>query len=327
MVPPFGVSLTMRLPLVLLAATVAIAATPALAQDHSAHASHAAHASTPAAAFASPRISVTVVGEGPDVILIPGLSSSPKVWDSTVAALPGYRYHLVQVKGFAGTAPEANGTGPVVHPVAEEIVRYIRDTGLNEPALVGHSMGGTLAMTVATHHPDLVGKLMVVDMFPYLGAMFGGPGASPESVAPIAAQIRTGIATATGDARRAQIEQTIASMIRTEALRPIATADSVTSDPATSGQAMHDLIMTDLTADLGRFSGPFQVLWILPAGVPLDQATMEMFYRAAYARAPQAVVTHIPDSAHFIMWDAPQRFQQELRDFLAVAPAATGGAH
>jgi pimeloyl-ACP methyl ester carboxylesterase len=50
---------------------------------------------------------VAVRGSGPDVILIPGLSASRGIWSSTVAAVPGYRYHLVQVAGFAGTAPAA----------------------------------------------------------------------------------------------------------------------------------------------------------------------------------------------------------------------------
>ena len=61
-----------------------------------------AAAQAPRAPFASERIGVTVRGSGPDVVLIPGLTSSPQVWESTIAAVPGYRYHLVHVSGFAG---------------------------------------------------------------------------------------------------------------------------------------------------------------------------------------------------------------------------------
>ncbi|MEK6542621.1 MAG: alpha/beta hydrolase [Pseudomonadota bacterium] len=296
-------------------------ASPALAQ-HMEHHDHTMASATPGAPYVSPRISVEVVGEGPDVILIPGLGSTPDVWRATVAALPGYRYHLVQVKGFAGVPAEANATGEVVHPVAGEIVRYIAENHLDHPTLVGHSMGGTIAMTVATHHPESVGKLMVVDMFPFMGALFGGPTATPESVAPIAAQVRAGIAGATGDARRAQIEQIVAGMVNTAAERPAIAAASLASDPATSSQSMYDLITTDMGPSLPRFTGPMTVLWAWREGSPLDQPTSEAFYRGAYARAPQAVVTFIPDSAHFIMQDAPARFQAELRAFLAT-PIAT----
>src|SRR5688572_17346490 len=102
-------------------------------------------ADPPAARFASDRISVEIVGEGPDVVLIPGLSSHPRVWDSTIAAVPGYRYHRVHVAGFAGKPAGANATGPVIEPVGEEIARYIREARLDRPAIVGHSMGGTWA--------------------------------------------------------------------------------------------------------------------------------------------------------------------------------------
>jgi pimeloyl-ACP methyl ester carboxylesterase len=50
----------------------------------------------------SDRITVTVRGQGPDVVLIPGLASSSAVWDATAAHLEGrYRLHIVQVAGFA----------------------------------------------------------------------------------------------------------------------------------------------------------------------------------------------------------------------------------
>ncbi len=119
-----------------------------------------------AADFKSDRISVTTEGEGSDVILIPGLNSSPRVWREMVRAVPGHRYHLVQVSGFAGQAKGGNTEGAVAAPVAEEIARYIAASGLKKPAVIGHSMGGTIGLMLAARHPDLPSKLMVVDMFP-----------------------------------------------------------------------------------------------------------------------------------------------------------------
>jgi pimeloyl-ACP methyl ester carboxylesterase len=269
------------------------------------------------APFASERIGVTVTGEGPDVVLIPGLSSSPAAWESTVAAVPGYRYHVVHVSGFAGRPVGANGSGPVVAPVAEEIARYIREAGLRRPAVVGHSLGGTWAMMVAARHPDLVSRVMVVAMVPFLGAMFGGPAATPESVQPMAEQIRRGIASGTGDARRGQIEQTIAGMVRTEAMRPRAVRDSLTSDAAVSAQAMYDLITTDLRPELANIHVPLTVLWVRPPSAPVSEEQMAGFYRMSFANVPQARIVHVPESYHFIMWDAPDVFRSELRTFLS----------
>lgn len=270
-----------------------------------------------APAFASERLSVEVVGSGPDVVLIPGLSSSPEVWRSTVAAMPGYRYHLVHVAGFAGRPAGANASGPVVGPVAEEIARYVRESGLKKPAIVGHSLGGAWAIMVAARHPELVSKAMVVDMLPFIGAMFGGPTATPESVKPIAEQMRTGIATSAGEPRRKQIEQTIAGMVRTEALRPRIVEHSLASDPAASGQAMYDLIVSDLRPDVAKIKVPLTVLYVTPPGAPVSDAQMDQFYAMSYSGAPQAVLKRIPDSYHFIMLDSPAAFQTELKAFLA----------
>jgi pimeloyl-ACP methyl ester carboxylesterase len=272
------------------------------------------------AAFTSDRIGVTVRGSGPDVILIPGLTSSPEVWETTIAGVPGYRYHLVHVSGFAGRPPGANATGPVVVPVAEEIARYIRDQRLERPALVGHSMGGSWAILVAGRNPDLVSRVMVVDMMPFMAAMFGGPNATADGVRPIAEQIRAGMARSAGDARRAQTESTIASMIRTESFRPTAVRHTMESDPAVAAQAFYDIIVTDLRPEVARIGVPLTVLWVVPPNAPVTAQQLTGFYRASYSGAAHADVRQIADSYHFIMWDQPEVFQRELRTFLAARP-------
>lgn len=267
-------------------------------------------------AFASDRISVEVRGSGPDVVLIPGLSSHPHVWDSTIAAVPGYRYHLVHVAGFAGKPAGANASGAVIEPVAEEIARYIREARLDRPAIVGHSMGGSWAILVAGRHPELASRVMVVDMLPFLGAMFGGPAATPETLRPMAEQMRAGMASMAGPARRAAIEPMIASMVRTETLRPRIVEDSLNSDQAVSTQAFYELIIADYRPDLARIRVPLTVLYVVPPGAPVTPEQMDQFYRASYASVPGAVVRRIPDSYHFIMLDQPEVFQRELRTFL-----------
>src|SRR5687767_12015381 len=155
-----------RIPLLALALASALLAAPAAA-----------------APFKPTRISVAVRGSGPDVILIPGLSASRGIWNSTVAAVPGYRYHLVQVAGFAGTQAGGNAAGKVAAPVADEIARYIAAHRLDRPAIVGHSMGGSIALMVGARHPGLAGRLMVVDMLPSPARPFGMPSAAIKPLA------------------------------------------------------------------------------------------------------------------------------------------------
>src|SRR4051812_20405849 len=84
------------------------------------------------------RFSVVVEGSGPDLILIPGLTSSRHVWDQAVASLGGhYRVHRIQIAGFGGEPARGNAAGPVLGPVVEEIHAYILANHLRRPMVAG----------------------------------------------------------------------------------------------------------------------------------------------------------------------------------------------
>lgn len=297
------------------AALLLAAAQPALAQDG--HVNHAAHGHQHAA-FASDRIHVAVEGQGPDVIFIPGLSSSPAVWQGTVDHLNGaYRVHRIHVQGFAGAPAEGNASGPVAAPVAEEIARYIREQGLTKPAVVGHSMGGTMGMMLAARHPDLVGKLMVVDMIPFMGAMFGPPGTTAESVVPVADQVFTAQSTSPREQYLTQARAAVTGMIRTEAARPGPLNDVETSDQQVSAAAFRELIVTDLRPELSKITAPVEVLYVKFNDPRMTDAITDAIYQMSFATLPGAKLKRIDDSAHFIMLDQPAAFYGDLDAFLA----------
>ncbi|GLS00882.1 alpha/beta hydrolase [Brevundimonas denitrificans] len=301
------------------------AAAPALAQAHGDHgqapeaaAGHGhAHAN-----FESGRFHVRVDGpEHPvgDVILIPGLSSSPEVWDGLTEQLKGrYRVHRVHIQGFAGAPPEDNATGDVSAPVAEDLARYIAEQGLNKPAVIGHSMGGTIGMMLAARHPDSVGKLMVVDMVPFMGAMFAQPGTVPtaESVTPMADMMHQGMANSPREQYQAQADAQIVAMINTESQRAKPLEDSRSSDQKVSAAAFRELIVTDLRPELGRITAPTTVLYVRFNDPRMTNDMVDGIYRASFANLPGATLTRIDDSAHFIMLDQPARFAAEVNAFL-----------
>ena len=272
-----------------------------------------------AADFTSERITVNAEGTGKDVILIPGMGSSPRVWRELVKALPGYRYHLVQVKGFAGLAPGANTEGRVAAPVAEEIARYIAVGKLDRPAVIGHSMGGTMGLMLAGRHPGAVSKVMVVDMMPFLGAMFGPPGTTAESVKPAADGMLAQMRKIDPAARLARTTATINGMVDNAAMRPAALEDSLKSDPDVTARSLHELIITDLRPELASINAPATVLYVTPKGAGMTDEQLDAGYRAAYAPLKGVTLKRIPASAHFIMWDQSEQFQAEVKSFLAKA--------
>ncbi len=269
-----------------------------------------------AAGFTSDRISVRTEGSGGDVVLIHGLASSPRVWTELVKALPGHRYHLVQVAGMAGKDKGANGEGAVAKPVAAEIARYIAAEKLGKPAVIGHSMGGTIGLMLASRHPDSLSKLLVVDMIPFVGAMFGPPGTTAESVKPTADAILASRKAETPAVRHQKAEATLAGMINTAPKRPGALEDMVATDLDVSVNSFHELIVTDLQPELANIKVPTLVLYVVPSGVPLTVEQMGAAYQAQYARLAGVQIKHVPNAAHFIMWDQPEVFQREAAAFL-----------
>ncbi|HYC99056.1 alpha/beta hydrolase [Brevundimonas sp.] len=299
-----------------------VLAAPALAQDnHAAHAQPAGHGHRHAD-FESGRFHVRVDGpEHPvgDVILIPGLSSSPEVFDALTDELKGrYRVHRIHVQGFSGAPAEDNAEGPVSAPVAEDIARYIREQGLEKPAVIGHSMGGTIGMMLAARHPDSVGRLMVVDMVPFMGAMFAQPGTTPtaESVTPVADMIHQGMANSPRDQYQQQADAQITAMINTESLRAGPLEDSRTSDQKVSAAAFRELIVTDLRPELTNITAPTTVLYVKFNDPRMTAEITDGIYRASFAGLPAATLKRIDDSAHFIMLDQPAVFAAEVNAFL-----------
>ncbi len=158
-----------------------------------------------APAFVSDRLSVEVMGQGPDVILIPGFASSREVWRPLARRLSAtHRVHLVQLAGFAGEA-WTHGDGAFVQPVVDELARYAAT--LNKPAVIGHSMGGLSGLLLAQQRPETVSRVMSVDSLPFFSAMFG-PQVTPQTAKPFADQAAASILNADEAAFRIQQERT-----------------------------------------------------------------------------------------------------------------------
>ena len=259
------------------------------------------------------RISVEVVGHGPDLVFVPGLSSSRETWRTTAERLRGrYRLHLVQVAGFAGEPLRGNAAGEILIPTAEAIDDYLVSQNLTPATLVGHSLGGTMALYLAIHHPDHLKKVMVVDALPYYGVLFGGPAATVQSVTPIANAIR---GSAGGPPR--DNTKMIEGMVSSPADRDMVMSWSKASDSGAVVRALADDLTLDMRPDLGSIHTPITMLYPdnVPAGEP--KGAMDGFYHTAFAPAGAATLVRVDNSRHFIMLDQPAAFAAQLDSFLS----------
>jgi len=209
----------------------------------------AAHCqAAPSAAVTMDHISITSVGSGSPVVLIPGLSSPRAVWDGVVPELAkNHRVLLVQVNGFGGDAPGKNLAPGILDGLVAELDGYILREKLGRPALVGHSLGGLAALMFAHAHPEHVSRVMVVDALPFIAVLFS-PTATVAMVEPQAKAIRDQMAGSFGKPADAASAETTANRL---ALKPESRAKVkawvMASDPRVSGEALYEDMTTDLS--------------------------------------------------------------------------------
>jgi pimeloyl-ACP methyl ester carboxylesterase len=263
----------------------------------------------------SDRITVTVRGQGPDVVLIPGLACSNAVWDATAKQFEGhYRLHIVQVAGFAGSPARANAKGPVLQPTLEAIDTYIKTSKLKSPKVIGHSMGGLLGMMLAIQHPDDISKLMIVDSFPFFGVIMGANDAA--AAEPGAAGLRDRILNETQDAYAQGEKQFLHNLVKSPAGLEAATKWAIDSDKTVVGHAMYEVMTTDLRPKLHDVKTPVTMLYPWDASSGMPQAMADNIYKENFAPLPNKTLVRIDDSHHFIMFDQPEKFAEQVKAFL-----------
>lgn len=270
------------------------------------------------AAIAEPvsdRITVTVRGKGPDVVLIPGLASSSAVWDATVAHLEGrYRLHIVQVAGFAGSPPRANAKGPVTQPAVDAIDTYIKTNKLKAPMVIGHSLGGLMGMMLAVQHPEDTGRLMIVDSLPFFSVLMGAKDAA--AAAPQAAAMRDSILNETQDAFAESEKGFLRSLVKSPEGLKSATKWAAASDKSVVARALYEDMTTDLRPKLHEIKTPVTVLYPWDSLTGMPQAAFDGLYRENFAALPNKKMVRIDGSFHFIMLDQPDAFAAQVDTFL-----------
>lgn len=271
-----------------------------------------------------PAFQMKVAGEGRTVILIPGLASSGTTWDATVERLSAhYRCVELTLAGFAGVPPI---NGPLLTEARDQIAQYIRDNRLERPVIMGHSLGGSIALDLAAHYPALVGPVIIVDSLPF----FAGAWFQVKTLAaaqPTIEQMRKGMETMTHEQWEAMTRSGAGTnSMATSAKDQKTLIDwGLASDQKTVTDAMIELVSTDLRPELSKIETPVLVLgtWVgLSAyGVTKEAAIAE--FREQYAGVNDFQFAMADKARHFVMWDDPAWFNAQVEGFLAHAGVTT----
>lgn len=302
----------------LLFAVLAAAAIPAFAADAPAPPNRFAASIAPAERFEIQGMLVERHGSGPQpMILIPGLSTGGWVWQETVRAFAGsHAVYVVTLPGFDGRPAVAGNPFDAAKGALTEL---IASRHLVKPVLVGHSLGGMLAIALAEELPGRIGGAVSIDGLPVMPRTEDMP---PEQRAPMAETMRQRMAASTPAAFADQQRQYMRAIGTTD----MGKADDLArltgrSDPAAVGAYVGAVLALDLRPGLAKIQAP--VLMLSPFFGPdsaalggISSADKVAYYRQLMTGTPKLDVEPIDNARHFAMIDQPGAVHDALRRFM-----------
>lgn len=104
------------------------------------------------------------LGEGKPIIILHGLFGSSDNWLTISKKLADrYSIYLLDVRNH-GQSPHSDDHS--YQSMVEDLAEFIKDNDIEKPIIIGHSMGGKIAMNFAIDYPQVPEKIVIVDIAP-----------------------------------------------------------------------------------------------------------------------------------------------------------------
>ena len=268
-------------------------------------------------AFESDLISISSRGAGQDVVLIHGFASTSEVWMDLVAQQEtSFRFHIVDIKGFAGKEASSSQPERFLDAIRDEVLRYISAEELDKPVLVGHSMGGLLSLMIGSTEPGRIKKIIVVDALPFYSLLFN-PQATSEEVTPFALNMETQLINMSEEQFAMQSKNSASILTKDPDKVDVLINWSTSSDRNVYAQVIREVMTYDARNTLVDITCPVVILYAFDEAMPIPKEQLETLYQTAYSNLEHVALIRVEDSYHFIMWDQSESFQSALASALS----------
>jgi 3-oxoadipate enol-lactonase len=249
-------------------------------------------------------------GEGEPVLLLHGQGAHGRDWSLQTAALSKrYRVVYFDQRGHGGSSVTKRPY--TMELLAKDAAGLCRALSLGPCHVVGHSLGGMVALQLALDFPALVRSLTVVNSTPVgYGSWLKG-------------RLLRLFIRARGMPRFARVNTKLhLPEPDQEALRQrlVETMGSNSPDGYIANQDAVDHF--DVSARLGEIACPVLVIHSAQDPIPLEEKELIV------AKVKQGRLLTIEDSRHLVLWDQPERLNAALLEFLAgqATPPASASA-
>lgn len=253
-------------------------------------------------------IIIETIGQGKPILFLPGFTAPGSMWKETVENLTTKREsHLISYAGFNGNKPIEM---PWYSQIRNSIIQYILDGNLSDIIIVGHSMGGNLAVDIAAELPERISKVVLVESLSCMRDLMM-PNVSADDLvydSPYNNQMLE-----MGELQFKEVATMMASNMTLDTYnKDIITDWILQADRKTWVYGYTDLLKLDLRSTLSKMK--CETL-IIGASFP-DVNLAKENYENQYEKLSDKTIVMASNSKHFVMFYQPEWFYKTLNDFL-----------
>ena len=259
-------------------------------------------------AYSQQAIIVEKSGAGTVLLFLPGFTTPGTVWNETIENLDGdYESHIVSYAGF-------NGLSPIEFPwyeaIKKELIAYIKKEKLSDVTLIGHSMGGNLAVDVAVALPGQIKGLILLESIPCMleVMMPGVPASALQYDTPYNNQMLE-----MSEEDFIKMAQASAQNMTNDPSKAALIAEwTVHSDRKSYVYGYTDLLKLDLREKLIDIEIP---TLIIACSLP-DREVVSANLEKQFRNLKQKEILLVDDSKHFVMFDQPEWLYTQINKYL-----------
>ena len=245
-------------------------------------------------------------GDGPPVVVLHGLFGSARNWAGIAKRLAARRRVLTLDLPNHGDSPWSAAMDYA--SMADAVRAFITERGLEAPAVLGHSMGGKVAMALALSHAGAVGSLIVVDVAPIAHAT--------TMMAYVEAMRGLDLA---GKEPRAEVDADLAATVADARVRAFLLHNLVAHGDGLRWRLNLDAIAAGMEAISGfpEFADGTQYAGRALFVTGAESGSVRPEHEAAIgARFPRAEMIEIAGTGHWVHADRPDAFTEAVAGFL-----------
>ena len=253
----------------------------------------------------NPILHATIKGEGTPVLILHGYFGMSDNWKTLGNQFSeDYEVHLIDQRNHGRSFHEEVFNYEVL---VEDLYNYVQEHQLEKVYLIGHSMGGKTAMLFAVTHPELVEKLIVVDISPrayqpHHNAILAGLNSIDFSV----------------DNSRGKVDKKLADLIPELGVRQFLLKNVYWKEKGQLAFRFNLASLTENNSEVGTALPPFTIFekeTLFLKGQNSDYIT-EKEAAAIGAHFTNSKVIEIKNAGHWLHAENPTQFYREVCSFL-----------